>query len=284
MSHRTAAESLELLAAFERRNGRLPKSTATDPEEKRLAGFMLVTLRQQSRHGTLAPALRERAALIPGALDFEPREDQDDLLEELADFVAGHGHRPRHPGKKVPARELTLRYWVNNHAAGDPASKGPRQRARHEAIEAILAPVPSYAAKQFNDRLAAAEQFVEDHGHRPPVKETVWLSHYLKGEFDLDTAGGPRSRRDVFTAARLRAVLDAPSSLEHRWDTTFEDLIRFTEIHGALPVRREQGPLYTWLTIQRREYRRGTLDPEREATLRTLAGVLPENRELAAAA
>lgn len=284
MSHRTAAESLELLAAFERQHGRLPKSTATDPEEKRLAGFMLVTLRQQSRHGSLAPALRERAALIPGALDFEPREDQDDLLEELADFVAGHGHRPRHPGKKVPARELTLRYWVNNHAAGDPKSKGPRQRARHEAIEAILAPAPSYAAKQFNDRLAAAEQFVKDHGHRPPVKETVWLSHYLKGEFDLNTVGGPRSRRDVFTAARLRAVLDAPSSLEHRWDITFEDLVRFTEVHGGLPVRREQGPLYTWLTIQRREYRRGTLSPEREATLRTLAGVLPRNRELAAAA
>lgn len=283
MSHRTAAESLELLAAFERQNGRLPKSTATDPGEKRLAGFMLVTLRQQSRHGTLSPALRERAALIPGALDFEPREDQDDLLEELAAFVDEHGHRPRHPGKKVPARELTLRYWVNNHAVGDPAAKGPRQRARHEAIEAILAPAPSYAAKRFNDRLAAAEQFVEDHGHRPPVKETVWLSHYLKGEFDLDTAGGPRSRRDVFTAARLRAVLEAPSSLEHRWDTTFEDLAWFTEVYGSLPVRREQGPLFTWLTVQRREYRAGKLTGDRAEKLIRLGAIRQPARALAAA-
>ena len=283
MSHRTAAESLELLAAFERQNGRLPKSTATAPEEKRLAGFMLVTLRQQSRHGTLAPALRERAALIPGALDFEPREDQDDLLEELAAFVAEHGHRPRHPGPKVPARELTLRYWVNNHAAGDPAAKGPRQRVRHEAIEAILAPAPSYAAKRFNDRLAAAEQFIEDHGHRPPVKETVWLSHYLSGEFDLDTTGGPRSRRDVFTAARLRAVLDAPSSLEHRWDTTFDDLARFTEVHGSLPVRREQGPLYTWLTVQRRDYRAGKLTDDRADKLIALGAIrIPAAARLAA--
>lgn len=283
MSHRTAAESLELLAAFERGISRLPKSTATDPEEKRLAGFMLVTLRQQSRHGTLSPALRERAALIPGALDFEPREDQDDLLEELAAFVAEHGHRPRHPGKKVPARELTLRYWVNNHAVGDPTAKGPRQRARHEAIEAILAPAPSYAAKRFNDRLAAAEQFVENHGHRPPVKETVWLSHYLKGEFDLDTAGGPRSRRDVFTSARLRAVLEAPSSLEHRWDTTFEDLSRFAEAHGALPVRREQGPLYTWLTVQRRYYKAGKLSADRTGKLIELGAIrLPEPTRAAA--
>jgi hypothetical protein len=282
MSHRTAAESLELLAAFERAHGRLPKSTATEPEEKRLAGFMLVTLRQQSRHGTLSPALRERAGRIPGALDFEPRENQEDLLGELAAFVAGHGHRPRHPGKKVPARELTLRYWINNHAAGNPATKGPRRRARHEAIEAILAPVPSYAAKQFNDRLAAAEQYIEDHGHRPPVKETIWLGHYLKGEFDLDTAGGPRSRRDIFTAARLRAVLEAPSPLEHRWDTNFEDLDRFTEVHGALPVRREQGPLYTWLAVQRREYRNGTLSADRAEKLIRL-GAIPAG-SLAAAA
>jgi hypothetical protein len=273
MSHRTAAESLGLLAAFERDHGRLPKSTATDPEEKRLAGFMFVTLRQQSRHGTLAPALRDRAALIPGALDFEPREDQDDLLEELSAFVAEHGHRPRHPGKKVPARELTLRYWVNNHAVGDPATKGPLQRARHEAIEAVLAAAPSYAAKMFNDRLAAAEQFVEDHGHRPPVKETAWLSHYLTGEFDLNTAGGPRSRRDVFTAARLKAVLSAPSPLEHRWDTAFEDLVQFTEACGALPVRREQGPLYTWLTVQRRDYRAGKLSRERADKLIGLGAI-----------
>jgi hypothetical protein len=283
MSHRPAAESLDLLAAFERQHGRLPKSTATDPEEKRLAGFMLVTLRQQFRLGTLAPALRERAGLIPGALDFEPREDQDDLLEELAAFVAEHGHRPRHPGKKVPARELTLRYWVNNHAAGDSAAKGPRQRARHEAIEAILAPAPSYAAKRFNDRLAAAEQFVEDYGHRPPVKETVWLSHYLKGEFDLDAAGGPRSRRDVFTAPRLRAVLEAPSSLEYRWDTSFEDLTRFAEVHGALPVRREQGPLYTWLTVQRREYKAGRLPADRADKLIDLGAIrIPAPARLAA--
>lgn len=273
MIHRTAAESLELLAAFERQHGRLPKSTATDPEEKRLAGFMLVSLRQQSRHGTLAPALRERAALIPGALDFEPREDQDNLLEELAAFVAEHGHRPRHPGKKVPAREMTLRHWVNNHAVGDPAAKSPRRRARHEAIEAILAPVPSYAAKLFNDRLAAAEQFIEDHGHRPPMKETLWLSHYLKGEFDLNTVGGPRSRRDIFTAARLRAVLEAPSPLEYRWDATFSDLVRFTEVHGTLPVRREQGPLYTWLTVQRRDYKAGKLSADRTEKLIDLGAI-----------
>lgn len=283
MSHRTAAESLELLAAFERQHGRLPMSTATEPEEKRLAGFMLVTLRQQSRHGTLAPALRERAALIPGALDFEPREDQDDVLEELAAFVAEHGHRPRHPGKKVPPRELTLRYWVNNHTVGDPAAKGTRQRARHLAIEAILAPAPSYAAKQFNDRLAAAERFIEDHGHRPPVNDTMWLSHYLKGEFPLDTTGGPRSRRDVFTAARLRAVLDARSPLEYRWDTTFEDLVRFTEVHGGLPVRREQGPLYTWLTVQRRDYRAGKLSDDRAEKLIDLGAIrLPAPARLAA--
>lgn len=284
MSHRTAAESLELLAAFERAHRRLPKSTATDPEEKRLAGFMLVTLRQQSRHGTLAPALRERAALIPGALDFEPRGDQDDVLEELAAFITEHGHRPRHPGKRVPPRELTLRYWVNNHTVGNPEAKGPRQLARHRAIEAILAPAPSYAAKQFNDRLAAAEQFVEDHGHRPPVKETVWLGHYLKGEFDLDTAGGPRSRRDVFTAARLRAVLAAPSSLEHRWDMAFEDLARFAEVYGALPAHREQGPLHTWLTAQRLAVQRRTLPAARIERLLTLPGALPVSGSLPVAA
>lgn len=281
MSHRTAGESLDLLTAFEQTHGRMPKSTATEPEEKRLASF-LATLRQQSRRGTLSLDIRARVESIPGALDFEPREDQDDLLEELAAFVAEQGHRPRHPGPRVPARELTLRYWVNNHSAGTPSAKGSRQRARHEAILAILAPVPSYAAKQFEDRLAAAEQFVEDNGHRPPLKETAWLSHYLNGRLPLKAPAGPRARRNDFSAARLKRVMSAPSPLEHRWSVTFDELAWFTDMYGGLPVRRDQGPLYTWLTAQRRAYREGLLTAERVATLRTLPGVLPH--EMAAAA
>lgn len=279
--HRTAVQSLEALAAFHSEHGRLPKTTATDRDEKRLADFLFCSIRPQVRRGTLREDLRELASQIPGVLEYRTAEG---TMEELRDFIKVHGHQPRHSRNGIPADEVRLRAWISNNTAGDPATKTPELRSRHEAVLAALDGVPGYAVKLFEERLAVAEQYVKDHGHRPPRSDMAWLSNYLQGIFPLDAHSGPRSRRNELSAARLKAVLAAPGALEHRWHEQFEELGRYVESRGALPTGWDQDPIYSWLAVQRRAHRRGTLTADRETILRTLPGILPAAAELAQAA
>lgn len=282
-SRRTAAEALEELATFRQDHGRLPKSTATDPAEKYLANFLFSTLRNGERRGTLQPAIRERAALIPGALALDTHPDQDGLLIELESFIKDTGHAPRHSRHNVPAHEVRLRAWISNNSYGDPARKTPRMRARHEAILALLADAPSYAEKDLDDRISLAEQFVSDHGYRPSGRDMSWLTDYVHGIYPLQGPYCAGSRLNEFRAARIKAIVACPSLVEFRWNENFDGLAAYAAGHrGSLPGNWSE-PFFCWLTVQRREYRRGKLSPERERILRGLPGVLPE-RSLAAAA
>lgn len=278
---RSATESLEALAAFHTEHGRLPKTTATDPEEKRLATFLFCAIRPQERRGTLRVDLRELAARVPGALECRTT---DGNLANLIEFIRIHGHQPRHSRNGVPSGEVRLRAWISNSTVGDPAAKTPELRARHEAVLAALDGAPGYAMKQFEDRLAVAEQYVKDHGHRPPRDDMSWLSNYRQGIFPLEAHSGPRSRRNQLTAARLKAVLAAPGYLEYRWNEQFDELVRYVNTNGGLPTNWDQDPIYSWLAVQRRAYRRGLLPPDRETILRTLPGILPALPALAEAA
>ncbi|ACL42265.1 helicase-associated (plasmid) [Pseudarthrobacter chlorophenolicus A6] len=281
---RTAAETLEELDRFQQAHGRLPKSNATDPAEKYLANFLFTTLRQKERRGTLKPELRERAAGIPGALKLDTHPDQDALLDELRDFIQVNGYAPRHSRKGVPAREVQLRAWVSNNLYLDPARKSPRLRARHEAISALLATAPSYAEKDLDDRIALAEEFVRENGYRPSSRAMSWLKDYVHGTYHLDGPFGTGSRLNDIRAARIKAILAYPSIVEYSWNRNFDQLKDYASRHdGALPGNWSH-PLFSWLTVQRRQYRRGRLSPERVSTLRTLPGVLPEVQSLEQAA
>jgi hypothetical protein len=85
-------------------------------------------------------------------------------------------------------------------------------------------------------------------------------------------------------AARLKAVLACPNLVEYRWRWNFAALASYASAHGGdLPTSWDQS-IFTWLTVQRREYRKGKLNAERESILRTLPGVLPKLPALAEAA
>lgn len=281
---RTAAQSLEELDRFQKAHGRLPKSNTTDPAEKYLANFLFTTLRQKERRGTLKPEIRERAAAIPGALNLDTHPDQDALLDELRDFIQDNGHAPRHTRSGVPAREIRLRAWVSNNLYLDPAKKTPRLRARHEAIAALLTTAPSYAEKALDDRIALAEEFVRKNGYRPSGRNMSWLTEYAQGHYPLDGPFGAGSRLNDIRAARIKAIIAYPNAIDFRWNENFKELTSYASAHhGALPVGWDD-PLFSWLTVQRRQYRRGKLSPERESSLRTIHGVLPEVQELSQAA
>jgi hypothetical protein len=280
---RTAAEALELLAQFRKAHGRLPTSTATEPEEKYLANFLFCTIRQQEKRGALRPALRERASRIPGALTLDTHPDQDTVLDELAAFVKEHGHAPRHSRQGVPAGEVRLRTWISNNVY-HPALTSPRLRARHEAIMAVLAGVPSFSEKDLDDRIALAEQFVRENGYRPSGRDMSWLKDYVHGAHPLEGPFSMHSRLNDIRAARLKAIIASPSLVDFRWRRNFEELRAYASTHnGCLPNSWDE-PLFTWLTVQRREFRRGRMSSERETALLTLPGVLPAAPSLAEAA
>lgn len=281
---RTAAQSLEELDRFQKAHGRLPKSNATDPGEKYLANFLFATIRHKERRGTLRPEIRERAAAIPGALKLDTHPDQDALLEELRVFIQAHGHAPRHTRNGVPAREVQLRIWASNNLYPDPEKQSPRLRTRHEAIAALLATAPSYAEKSLDDRIALAEKFVRDNGYRPSSRNMPWLKDYVHGTYPLNGPFGVRSRLNDIRAARIKAIVAQPSLLEYVWNWNFDALKSYASCHdGTLPGNWSH-PLFSWLTVQRRQYRQGKLSPERESSLRTIHGVLPEVQELSQAA
>jgi hypothetical protein len=282
-SRRTAAETLKLLDQFRQEQGRLPKSTATEPSEKYLANF-LFSMRQQERRGTLNPALRERAVLIPGALALDTHPDQDAVLAELRSFVREHGHTPRHSRNGVPSGEVRLRTWISNNVYVDPDLKSPRLRARHEAIVAVLAGVPSFAEKDLDDRISLAEEFIRDRGYRPSGRDMSWLKDYVHGTYALEGPHSAYSRLNDIRAARLKAIIASPTPVEFRWRRNFEELADYAASRGgSLPTGWDE-PLFSWLTVQRREHRRGKLSAEREAVLRTLPGILPGIQVLAEAA
>lgn len=280
---RSAAEALELLDGFRQEHGRLPKSTATDPDEKYLANFLFCSLRQRERRGTLKPALRERAALIPGALTLDTHPDQDAVLAELKAFVQEHGHAPRHSRNGVPAQEVRLRAWISNNAY-HPALKSPRLRARHEAVLSLLAGVPSFSGKDLDDRIGLAEQFVREHGHRPSGRDMPWLKDYVHGTYALEGPYGAHSPLNCIRAARLKAIIASPSLIDFRWSANLEDLRAHAAARGGSLPTSWDDRLFPWLTIQRRAYRQGKLSADRTDRLLAVPGILPVSVELPVAA
>ncbi|MET4143913.1 Helicase associated domain protein [Arthrobacter sp. UYCo732] len=281
---RTAAESLEALHWFQQEHGRLPKANATDRAEKTLANFLFGTVRSRERRGTLLTDLREQAARIPGALTLDTHPDQDEVFADLKSFIADTGHAPRHTRTGVPAREVRLRAWISNNVYGDPATKTPRLRARHEAIVNLLTATPSYAEKNLDERITAAEQFVRENGYRPSGRDMSWLTEYVQGKYLLSGPFGAESQLNDIRAARLKSIIASPSLVEHRWNENLAALTKYAAGHsGTLPGNWSH-PLFGWLTVQRREYRHGRLSQARERVLRGIPGVLPQERRLAEAA
>ncbi len=140
----------------------------------------------------------------------------------------------------------------------------------------VLAGAPSYAEKDLDDRISLAEEFIRVNGYRPSARDMSWLKDYVHGKYPLEGPYSANSRLNDIRAARLKAVITSPSPVDFRWRQNFEELSAYAAAHdGSLPCDWDQS-LFSWLTVQRRQHRRRKLNPEREAVLRTLQGVLPE--------
>lgn len=137
---------IEQLAAFQARTGRLPKSTAPlGSEERDLATALIQGIRPRLRKGLLKPEHVEALGRIPGAAEIRLVPDQDDTMEELAEYAENHGHMPPLGGRGT-ATENRLADWWRNNTRGDAAAKTPRLRDRHLALLALEDTYPTKSA------------------------------------------------------------------------------------------------------------------------------------------
>lgn len=266
----TMEDRLQELDTFFQEHGRLPrKSNQADEPELRLAGFLIHQLRPAIRNETLHDELLARAQQIPGVADIRLVLDQEMILEQLTRYAQEHGHLPPRSGGN--SEEQRLAAWMANNSRGVAEAKTPNLRARHEAILALVERFPNKMAANFEQSLINAEEFVIKNGHRPSTGNAGanWLAGARK---QLDDGTLSESQKD-----RLRAVLGAPSKLDYEWEQNFLQLRQYASSHdGRLPGTWGEGKVFSWLTVQRRQFRAGKLSAGRLAKLLTIEGVIPQ--------
>lgn len=279
----TATDRIDELERFYADHGRLPRKNADDPEEKSLATYLVHSIRPRAKKGTLGKALLKRAEAIPGVVEFALIPDQEEVLRELSEYAAQHGHMPPF-GVSDNTQEYRLSGWIRNNTQGSPEDKSPSRRARHEAILRLVEryPAASVGARERlilrrEQLLRDLESFTKEHRHLPSStrssgEELQRLSAALAA-FRGDMEAGKLSQEDQ---TRVKAILAYPSHRDHEWQANFEALVQYAAAHdGRLPGNWAQGTLFSWLTFQRRQCRKGTLSEQRLEKLRTIRGVIP---------
>lgn len=269
------ADRLDQLAAFQRVHGRLPLTTADKgSDEHRLAIFLVQHLRPRLKDGTLPKGDASRAARIPGAVMFGYRPDQDQKLEDLKAFIAGHGHLPRY-SPKTPSDESRLAQWVNNMLSKQLDASVPETLERVERLRQVVDGAKPYNQYRAERIVHYAEEHLKEHRALPSASAVgqeekqaySWLMRRrLKGDADL---------YGHELAARIRALLSEGTGTDAAWTARLNDLVAYRKDHGKLPTGFHDGPIYRWLATQRSQYRKGTLSLLRENALRDIDGVLP---------
>lgn len=276
-SHKPIALRVADLKAFHAEHGRLPsESTTADEQELQLATFLIHRLRPMYRKGALSADLVERLQAVPGALDIRTIQDQDDVLQELSDYAQTHGHLPPLGGSGTP-HENRLASWMRNNIRGLASDKSGRLRERHIAILALIDSYPTRSEALEEGRLAELAAFVAKHGHRPSISPRTEPSERALAAWFTNHQTSPDPR--------MVEALKLPTRVDAEWQANFDVLANYAAAHdGRLPGNWHEGRVFSWLTIQRREYRRGKLSAARLEKLLTIDGVIPGKTVLAAAA
>lgn len=266
-------DRLGQLAEFHAGHGRLPKTTSPDPAERSLGFYLVHNLRVSIRTGRISAERLARARAIPGVTSLRPVPDQLQMLDQLRAYVAEHGHLPVRSTRNTDG-ERRLSDWVRNNLAGDPETKSAARRERHLAIQSVAAAAVPRSASKLTD----IEAYCAAHGHLPSKSADQRLNSALASCRRRQAEG----RLDQVSAQRLKRILRYPSLPEHRWAGNLEQIRLFVNEHGRLPTGPADGRIYTWLAVQRRENRRGSLSDERAGLLAGIPGILPESVRRAA--
>ena len=139
----------------------------------------------------------------------------------------------------------------------------PSSELRVESFAPLVSPGQARKGVSFERRIAQLRALCEQHGHALPTAEhgsdlVRWASRqrtlYRQGSL-------PEA-----VIEELDAVHFVWDPLQAAWDARFEELEAFYRAHGHCNVPAD-GPLGSWVARQRRQYRQGSLRPERHEAL-----------------
>lgn len=260
------APLVDQLAEYVTVNGRLPGSTAADPAERTLGRYLVFSLRPAAKRGCISEVTLAKAEQIPGALTGVRRPNQDEVLTEVREFAAEHGHIPSQTGTGVERR---LGVWVVNTLKGDREKKTPAQQQRHDALAELLATVPG--RRRYSDlaRIRTIEKECAANGWKPSG-----VDGWLIGQSGRTT--------DEVLQARIRKILEHPVQRDYRWRQDLALVIEFAARTGHLPSGWHEGHVYSWLATQRRDHRSGALAKWKTDLLEDVPNALAKVRRRAA--
>ncbi|WP_163720926.1 DEAD/DEAH box helicase [Mycolicibacterium psychrotolerans] len=203
---------------------------------------------------------------------WSPKEEQWDRgFAALLDYVAEHGDA------LVPAAYVVdgfrLGGWVNTQRLAH--FEGTMTPSRRERLENVSGWSWDARAENWERAFGLVEDYVREHGNA-----RVPHSHRVKGIALGAWVVTQRMQRKKGTlpAKRQQRLSSLPGWIwdyaQGQWDDALAALKHYVDAHGTTSV--PQGftfdgiPLGNWVVRQRREYAKGTLDPDRQRTLEQL--------------
>ena len=268
----TWEESFARLEHFVEREGH-----ARVPSGWRENGYQLFVWvnrqRQRFKRRQLDKVRCERLEALPGWTWSAHKGRWDEGLTHLRRFVEREGHA------RVPARwredGFQLGQWVGMQRASH------RQGALDPQRQARLEDLPGWTwdrnEARWEEGFASLEHFVEREGHarvRPGVREDGYpVGQWVQNQRQFFR----RKDLDQTRIKRLEALRGwSWNSRNAAWEQAFASLEQYVERegHARVPAQwREDGYwLGRWVGYHREAYRKGELDPKRQARLEGVPG------------
>eukprot|EP00536_Pseudo-nitzschia_multiseries_P012591 jgi/Psemu1/290388/fgenesh1_pg.490_\ len=239
-------------------------SVEDDGDNYKNLGVWLQTQRRSKREGTLDARREKRLARL--GVEWEVYSKWDEMFELLVVYQQREGDCLVPQNHNEAGKNLGI--WMNNQRARKKAGSLTDQQCRDlEKIGVVW----DVASAQWDSMVDLLVQYKERNGHcRVPQTHRedgknlgTWLNSQRQAK-----------RNGVLDRAKeqqLEEIGMVWSISTDQWDDMISLLVRYREREGDCMVsqihREDDRALGTWLDLQRKLHKRGTLDPDKQAQL-----------------
>ena len=273
---KTWQKKYDLLKEYIPLEGRLPSRTTIFKGAN--LGTWFGTQRTNHKAGELSP---EREALLQLAgVDFETpvfEAQWQQNYELLKEYISREGHLP---SQSVVYKGANLGRWLNTQKT---FYKFGKLSATREALLRSVGVDFDVSQEDINDaqwrqNCDLLKEYVSIE-NRLPLKATVYKGTKLGHWLDTQKQNFKKGKLSPERESLLRSVgvdlieTSRQDVLEAQWQKTFVLLKEYVSLEGCLPIRSviyKGVKLGAWLDTQKRNFKNGTLTPEREALLRSV--------------
>jgi superfamily II DNA or RNA helicase len=271
-------DNFERLRSFAEREGhvRVPRGHR---EDDRALSVWMQRQRRQHLAGRLEAEKSKLLETLPGWRWSPYTDNWQDGYERLRGFVERDGH-PNVPDTFIDEDGFKLGQWVQRQRR---SSRSQTLRRLTPERRALLEALPGWtwdvSEAMWDEGYSRLLKFVEREGHADIPTNYRDSDGFGLGRWVANQRGErQRGRLDEKHRDRLEAVPGWMwNTLTADWERAFQRLSQYlartgTSAVSASYVEDDGFNLGQWVHTQKRKYRRGTLDPERQRRLEALPG------------